>query len=125
MASGITGDSPGGARKRDGRLPASAGTRFARSLERLRVLKPGETMRLREQAWRVAAVLVFVSSAAGAAGQTGTPKPPAPQPAAPAEPADALGRSTPKGTVVGFLNAARRGEGELARQYLDTRLGEN
>ena len=82
-------------------------------------------MRLREQAWRVAAVLVFVSSVAGAAGQTGTPKPPAPQPAAPAEPADALGRSTPKGTVVGFLNAARRGESELARQYLDTRLGEN
>ena len=35
---------------------------------------------------------------------------------------DPLGRSTPRGTVLGFLNAARKGENELARQYLDTRL---
>lgn len=82
-------------------------------------------MRLWKQLWRVGGVLVFISSAAGAAGQTGTAKSPAPQPAAPAEPADSLGRSTPKGTVVGFLNAARRGEGELARQYLATPLGGN
>jgi MscS family membrane protein len=41
--------------------------------------------------------------------------------AAPAR--DALGRSTPRGTVLGFLHAARKGENELARQYLDTRLG--
>jgi MscS family membrane protein len=39
-------------------------------------------------------------------------------------PKDALGRDTPRGTVLGFLNAARKGENELARQYLDTRLGD-
>ena len=35
---------------------------------------------------------------------------------------DPLGRTTPRGTVLGFLNAARKGENELARQYLNTRL---
>jgi MscS family membrane protein len=34
---------------------------------------------------------------------------------------DRLGRTTPKGTVEGFLDAARRGEDDLARQYLNTR----
>ena len=33
---------------------------------------------------------------------------------------DPLGRDTPRGTVRGFLNAARQGESELARQYLNT-----
>jgi MscS family membrane protein len=35
---------------------------------------------------------------------------------------DALGRGTPRGAVLGFLNAARRGDNELARQYLNSRL---
>ena len=34
---------------------------------------------------------------------------------------DRLGRTTPRGTVNGFLGAARRGEDDLARQYLNTR----
>ena len=34
---------------------------------------------------------------------------------------DSLGRSTPKGTVLGFMAAARKGEDELAGQYLNTR----
>jgi MscS family membrane protein len=34
--------------------------------------------------------------------------------------ADPLGRTTPRGTVLGFLNAARKGEIELAREYLNT-----
>jgi MscS family membrane protein len=34
---------------------------------------------------------------------------------------DRLGRTTPRGTVTGFLGAARRGEDDLARQYLNTR----
>jgi MscS family membrane protein len=38
----------------------------------------------------------------------------------PEPPRDALGRSTPRGTVIGFLTAARKGEDELARQYLNT-----
>ncbi len=37
-------------------------------------------------------------------------------------PADPFGRTTPRGTVMGFLAAARKGEYEVARQYLDTRL---
>ena len=45
-------------------------------------------------------------------------RPPA---AAPETATDRLGRTTPKGTVEGFLGAARRGEDDLARQYLNTR----
>jgi len=33
---------------------------------------------------------------------------------------DPLGRSTPRGTVFGFLNAARKGDYVIARRYLDT-----
>ena len=40
----------------------------------------------------------------------------------PAQPPDPLGRSTPRGTVLGFLNAARKDDYELARQYLNSRL---
>lgn len=35
---------------------------------------------------------------------------------------DALGRDTPRGTVRGFLSAARQGQYDLAVQYLNTRL---
>jgi MscS family membrane protein len=45
--------------------------------------------------------------------------PNSPQPAAPV---DLLGRSTPKGTVLGFLRAAHKGDDEAAAQYLNTRL---
>ena len=54
------------------------------------------------------------------AQQTGSaPAAPAPQ-AAPAK--DALGRDTPRGTVLGFMNAARKGRDDVAPQYLNTRL---
>lgn len=50
-------------------------------------------------------------------------------PAAPALPAarpdpqkDALGRDTPRGTVLGFMSAARRANDEVAPLYLDTNL---
>ncbi len=46
-------------------------------------------------------------------------------PLAPAQPEsskDALGRTTPRGTVLGFIGAARKGNRELAVQYLNTRL---
>jgi MscS family membrane protein len=43
------------------------------------------------------------------------------QPGAP--PSDVLGRGTPRGTVLAFLAAGRRGDNALARQYLNTRLG--
>jgi MscS family membrane protein len=43
-------------------------------------------------------------------------------PAAQAEvPADTLGRDTPRGTVVGFLAAARNGQDDVATEYLNTR----
>ncbi len=37
---------------------------------------------------------------------------------------DALGRTTPRGTVLGFLSAARKGDDELAAQYLNTRAND-
>jgi MscS family membrane protein len=40
----------------------------------------------------------------------------------PESPTDALGRSTPRGTVFGFLRAARKGDDETAAQYLNTEL---
>ncbi len=43
---------------------------------------------------------------------------------APAPPADPLGRETPRGTVFGFLNAARNGEDDLAGLYLNARHGQ-
>ena len=62
-------------------------------------------------------MLALLLSAGVAHAQT----PPGTEPAAePAE--DTLGRTTPRGTVLGFLGAARRGEDDLARQYLNTRL---
>jgi MscS family membrane protein len=47
-----------------------------------------------------------------------------PAPAAPNTevPKESLGRTTPRGTVLGFLTHARNGEDELAAQYLNTRL---
>lgn len=54
------------------------------------------------------------------------PQKPAPSPAPaapkPEAPKDALGRTTPRGTVLGFLNASRKGSNEVAAQYLNTRL---
>ncbi len=47
------------------------------------------------------------------AGQT-APSPPASK--------DTLGRDTPRGTVLGFMNAGREGRTDIARLYLDTKL---
>jgi MscS family membrane protein len=58
-----------------------------------------------------------------ACAQLGIPAPPAP--VQPEVPKDPLGRTTPRGTVLGFLNAARGGKDELAAQYLNTRLRGN
>jgi len=40
----------------------------------------------------------------------------------PESPKDSLGRSTPRGTVLGFLSAAHRGDYETAARYLNTGL---
>ena len=55
-----------------------------------------------------------------ALAQVGIPG--APPPAKPEPPADPLGRGTPRGTVIGFLTASRKGDYEIAQRYLDTSL---
>ena len=69
---------------------------------------------------RVGLVLVVFFSAT-VSGQ-GSPDTQTPAPAQPEAPKDALGRNTPRGTVIGFLNVARKGEYDVARLYLDTSL---
>ena len=59
-----------------------------------------------------------------ARAQTVPPSQSTPAPAAAEQPRDPLGRSTPRGTVLGFLTAARKGDDQLARQYLNTRLND-
>lgn len=74
---------------------------------------------------RLLMVALFTTAAAmpAAFGQPATVKSSAAN--APSEEAaiktDALGRDTPKGTVIGFIRAARAGDAERAAQYLDTR----
>jgi MscS family membrane protein len=65
-------------------------------------------------------LLLLLSSSAGA--QVATPKPPAAAEAQPEPPKDTLGRSTPRGAVLGFLGAARKGNAEIAVLYLNTPL---
>ena len=48
--------------------------------------------------------------------------PAAPVVSQPEAPQDSLGRDTPRGTVLGFLIAARTGQDEIAVQFLNTRL---
>lgn len=71
----------------------------------------------------VCTLALLAASVAAAQTVPGAPGP-APQPGAAEAVRDALGRSTPRGTVLGFLDAARKNELELARQYLNTRLPE-
>lgn len=48
------------------------------------------------------------------------PRSTSPAQAPPQSPSDILGRTTPRGTVLGFLKAASKGDDELAAQYLNT-----
>jgi len=75
-------------------------------------------IRLRTGTCLLSLVLLFCVPAWA---QLGIPAP-APAAAQPEVPKDALGRATPRGTVLGFLSAARKGDDELAVQYLNTRL---
>jgi MscS family membrane protein len=68
-------------------------------------------------------LLVWLSGrlvrAQAGAGRAAAPAAPAAQP----EPArDALGRETPRKTVIGFISAARKGNNEILPAYLDTNL---
>ena len=51
-----------------------------------------------------------------------TPAPPAAAPAAPEQPKDPLGRETPRGTVLGFMTAAREQKQDVAPLYLNSGL---
>ena len=64
-----------------------------------------------------------VSLAAAQPRPTPPATPVAPQQADPV-PTDPLGRDSPRGTVLNFLNAARDGKYDLAREYLDARAGD-
>jgi MscS family membrane protein len=66
------------------------------------------------------ACLLSAMTALAQAPPSGAPAPPS----QPETPKDALGRTTPRGTVLGFVNAARKGDYQLARQYLNTRLND-
>lgn len=66
-------------------------------------------------------VLLSVIAWSQSASPTNAPQS-APPPAQPETPKDALGRGTPRGTVLGFLSAARKGNAEVAALYLNTPL---
>jgi MscS family membrane protein len=81
---------------------------------------------MRWRGWSLVGACVLAVSVTGAAAQPPAtpPQPPAPTPAKSAPAADPLARDTPRGSMLGFLGAARKGEIEVARQYLDTRADE-
>ena len=68
-----------------------------------------------------AGLTLFCYTASAQPGAPGSP----PVPAQPEAPPDALGRTTPRGTALGFLLAAHKGDDEAAAQYLNTRLRGN
>jgi len=76
----------------------------------------------------LAAVLISLSvsiATAGAQAGAGAARAAETASQAPAQPAaetDALGRDTPRGTVLGFMDAARAGKTEVTPLYLDTNL---
>jgi MscS family membrane protein len=67
-----------------------------------------------------ACVLALLLPSVIAAAQTAPGAAPTAATSQPAPATDALGRDTPRGTVLGFLSAARQGDDDLARQYLNT-----
>jgi len=72
----------------------------------------------------VSLLCVFIACAAPGSVQAAAPvNPTTPAIATPVEvAADSLGRNTPRGTVLGFLIAARTGQPEIAVQYLNTKM---
>jgi len=69
-----------------------------------------------------AIALALAVSAANAAAQRVPGTAPAAEKPAPAAAKDPLGRDTPRQTVLGFLEAGRSNEDQLAAQFLDTEL---
>ena len=88
------------------------------------VVRAEASMRLWGLVASAAVGCVLTAGAVSAQGRPASTTPAAEAQAASA-PSDPLGRETPRGTVLGFLAAARRGDYAVAHQYLDTRLGAN
>ena len=74
------------------------------------------------RAWLLGVCLFALTAGVLVRAQTLAPSQPTPTTPAAEQPKDALGRSTPRDTVLGFLTASRRGDTATARQYLNTRL---
>jgi MscS family membrane protein len=106
---------PGGSHSRVNSRDAGVEARFGGQSKR--VLRPFRKA-ARTLGWLVSLVLLL-SLPARAQTSLITKAPVAAQPATPADP---LGRTTPRGTVLGFLKAARKGSYEAAAGYLDTSL---
>ena len=70
---------------------------------------------------RLTCAVALAFTVATVAAQT-PPKAPAPVTPPTEVSKDPLGRTSPRGTVLGFLNAARNGDYDLARHYLETPL---
>lgn len=70
---------------------------------------------------RIAIVALIMMFSPFAWAQIAPPKP-APVEVKPETPADTLGRSSPRGAVLGFLAAARKGNDQIAALYLNTDL---
>ena len=68
-----------------------------------------------------ATVVVLLVFSPAALPQTAAPTPAAVE-VTPEPPKDVLGRTTPRGAVLGFLTAARKGNSEIAALYLNTPL---
>ena len=71
---------------------------------------------------RLGACIFFLLLSVAANAWNQNPAVTSPAPAQPELPEDPLGRSTPRGTVRGFLSAAGKEHKETASLYLDTRL---
>jgi MscS family membrane protein len=74
---------------------------------------------------RLRLVCSLVATILGAAAVLAQPKGPTPASSAPpaqVAPKDSLGRDTPRGTVLGFMAAGRKGTFDAAALYLDTNL---
>jgi len=78
------------------------------------------------RAQRALAAWLVVAGFAGAVVYAQIPAPgaPAPPPAQtqPEAPRDPLGRDTPRGTILGFMNAARENKQDIATRYLNSEL---
>ncbi len=79
----------------------------------------------RRAARAVGVALILVALAAPGTRAQGPLAAPAPAAStvAPTPPPDPLGRDTPRGCLLGFLEAAAKGQSEIAAQYLSTKPG--